>query len=246
MTAWRGQDAGVRRPMTGETQLSESEIAIGLRHGFFSFGAVEQPEGRVMTQAQQSRDTLGQRVLDLICEAGDKGVTSTELMARTGLSRNSLRNHTGAWRSKGVTVSCGESFARVHMMAGASAEQMEAAAAAAREAWHLAREPARNAKKKAVRERVKEYCKEWRKRQPKAPKPMPKAVAEPVKQPAAPVTRKPAVPAPTVTWCAPHLHHIEKRKPGRYESQDVPQFFRGLPSGVYPLPAASCAARSTK
>jgi hypothetical protein len=32
---WIGQDAGVRRPMTGETPLSPAEVAVGLRDGVF-------------------------------------------------------------------------------------------------------------------------------------------------------------------------------------------------------------------
>jgi DNA-binding MarR family transcriptional regulator len=75
---WLGKDAGVRKPMTGETPLSPAEIAVGLRTGAF-----KPPAGRYGPVP-----VLQLPLLHALSDAGDDGATARDLAAATGLDPN--------------------------------------------------------------------------------------------------------------------------------------------------------------
>jgi hypothetical protein len=206
------------------------------------------------TRAHTDKGELFLKVLGLIKVSGASGITTADLMEKSGLSRRSIQNHTSDLRLRGYTVSAGHCNARVHLTSDHGAKVVQKAAEDADAAWRAAQEPIKAIARQKRLDRQKAYCKEWRKTGPVGqPKAKPKAKAEAqaantVAKAIKVLDRKPWEPKPkplppTVTWCAPDRHYKEPTKPGRYEVLEVAGCFSALPPNVYPFEPASVAAR---
>jgi hypothetical protein len=111
---WTGKDAGVRKPMTGETQLSAAEVAHGLRDGTFSgprgvYAVKTGSVAKVLTNPRKPKPPrrggrttdLPARILEVLKDAGDQGVENAELVRLFGANRSVINHHTKTLRLQG-------------------------------------------------------------------------------------------------------------------------------------------------
>jgi hypothetical protein len=146
-TNWTGKDAGARKPMTGETPLSPSEVAVGLREGHFTaYPAPNEPEQRrivavpsQLQRATRNRETtsaLQAAMLPLIQQAGAEGIENVALAKKLGQDRRNVNHRSQELRFRGLihTYTNGHSIRHFHASVPVEAAEARMLAVAAERA----------------------------------------------------------------------------------------------------------------